>query len=259
MAKSTRVIAVANQKGGVGKTTTAVNLAASLGLLKKKVLVLDLDPQANATSGLGLESQPGKSLYAALTQQVAITDLVQDTVVDNVKMIASEIDLSGAELEIARSENHLAVVRNAIDPIIQANTYDYIIIDCPPSLGVLMTASIAAADGIIIAMQCEYYAMEGLSVITQVIERFKANGVNPNIDLEGIVMTMFDSRTNLANDVVAEVKKYFGKKVYKTLIPRNIKISEAPSLGLPVVLSSPTSKGAKAYKELAKEFVKRNK
>lgn len=255
--KKTRIIAVANQKGGVGKTTTVVNLAAALAQMKKTVLVIDLDPQANATSGLGLTPTQGSSLYQVITGQTFVGDIIQGTPIENVNIIPSELDLSGAEIEIARRENHLKVVREVLEPVLQANVFDYILIDCPPSLGILMTSSLAAANGVIVAMQCEYYAMEGLTVITDIIKRLRENGVNPGIDLEGIVMTMFDGRTNLSNDVVNEVRKHFGKKVFKTVIPRNIRISEAPSFGQPVVIYDPSSRGAEAYVALAKEFIRR--
>ena len=255
--KETKVIAVANQKGGVGKTTTVVNLAAALAKMRKTVLVIDLDPQANATSGLGLRPTPGTSLYSALTDQAFIGDIIQGTPLENVNIIPSEIDLSGAELEIARQDNHLQVVRNQLAPVLTANIYDYILLDCPPSLGILMTSSLAAADSVLVAMQCEYYAMEGLTVITDVITRLRDNGVNPNLHAEGILMTMYDARTNLSEDVVQEVRKHYGKLVYKTVIPRNIRISEAPSFGQPVVIYDPSSKGALAYLALAKEFVRR--
>lgn len=257
--KQTKVIAVANQKGGVGKTTTVVNLATALAQLKKTVLVIDLDPQANATSGLGIPPTPGTSLYAALTNQVFIGDIIQPTPFENVNIIPSELDLSGAELEIARQENHLQVVRDLLKPVLVANVFDYILIDCPPSLGILMTSSLAAANSVVVAMQCEYYAMEGLRVITDVVKRLHDNGVNPDIHLEGILMTMFDARTNLAADVVEEVRKHFGKLVYKTVIPRSVRISEAPSFGKPVVIYDPSSKGAQAYIAFAKEFAKRTK
>ena len=190
--KQTKVIAVANQKGGVGKTTTVVNLAAALARMRKTVLVIDLDPQANATSGLGLRPTPGTSLYAALTGQTFIGDVIQGTPLENVNIIPSELDLSGAELEIARQDDHLRVVRDLLEPVLTAGVYDFILIDCPPSLGILMTASLAAANGVVVAMQCEYYAMEGLQVITDVIRRLRENGANPAIHVEGILMTMYD-------------------------------------------------------------------
>ena len=257
MSRTTRVIAIANQKGGVGKTTTVVNLAAALSELKKTVLVIDLDPQANATSGLGLPRQQGVSLYPVLTGTADVADIIQATPYEGINIIPAELDLAGAEIEIARQENHLAVVRNVLDRVLTAGVFDYVLMDCPPSLGILMTSSLAAADAVVVPMQCEYYAMEGLSVIISLIEQLRGNGVNPGLGLEGILMTMFDGRTRLAADVVAEVRAHFGDKVYETVIPRNVRISEAPSFGQPVVFYDPSSKGAEAYRAFAAEFARR--
>lgn len=257
MSRTTRVIAIANQKGGVGKTTTVVNLAASLSEMKKTVLVIDLDPQANATSGLGLTPQAGNSLYSVLAGTIDVADIIQATPYDNINIIPSELDLAGAEIEIARQSNHLVVVRNHLDRVLQAGVFDYILMDCPPSLGILMTSSLAAADSVVVPMQCEYYALEGLSVIVSLIRQLQDNGANPGLSLEGILMTMFDSRTRLAADVVAEVRNHFGAIVYDTMIPRNVRVSEAPSFGQPVIFYDKFSKGAEAYRQFAREFAKR--
>jgi len=256
--RTTRVVAVANQKGGVGKTTTVVNLAAGLSLLGKTVLVIDLDPQANATSGLGLERTPGISLYPVLTGKMDVADIIQPTPYENINIIPAELDLAGAEIEIAREENHLSVVRREIDRVLQAGVFDYVLMDCPPSIGILMTSSLAAADSIVVTMQCEYYAMEGLSVITQLVEQMRTSDVNPHLSIEGIVMTMFDARTRLAADVVNEVREHFGDLVYETIIPRSVRVSEAPSFGEPVVFFAPNSTGAVAYNLLAQEFIERH-
>lgn len=256
--KVTRVIAVANQKGGVGKTTTVVNLAAALSKAHRTVLVIDLDPQANATTGLGLQRQSGVSLYPVLTGEAEIADMIQPTPYENLNVVPSEVDLAGVEIEIARKGNHLSVVRDVLSEIRDAKAFDYILLDCPPSLGILMTASLAAADGIIVPMQAEYYALEGLSVITNIIDQLRANGGNPNLSLNGILMTMVNFSTRLSQDVVNDVREHFPDKVFDTMIPRNVRTSEAPSFGQPVVFYDPTCKGAVAYTAFAKEFMKRN-
>ena len=258
MERKTTVIAVANQKGGVGKTTTVVNLAAALSAMHRTVLVIDLDPQANATTGLGLAPQDGISLYPALTGEAQIADMIQPTPYENLNIIPSEVNLAGCEIEIARRDDHLSVVRNVLEQSRQADVFDYIILDCPPSLGILMTSSLAAADGSLVPMQAEYYALEGLGVMKSLIERLRASGANPDLSLNGILMTMVDTRTRLAADVVEEVKSHFGDKVFETMIPRNVRTSEAPSFGQPVVFYDPSSRGAEAYKAFAKEFKKRN-
>ncbi len=257
--RHTRILAVANQKGGVGKTTTVVNLAAALASKRNAVLVIDLDPQSNATSGLGLPAQPGISLYPVLLGHADIADMIQATPIENVNIIPAELDLAGAEVEIARMDDHLHCFSRTLAPVLDAGVFDYIILDCPPSLGILMTNSLAAAEAVIVTMQCEYYAMEGLSVITGLITQLRESGANPRLSLEGILMTMYDGRTNLAQDVVNEVRGHFGEAVYETVIPRNVRISEAPSFGQPVVLYDPRSTGALAYVAFAKEFAKRSK
>lgn len=255
--KKTRVIAVANQKGGVGKTTTVINLAAALAERGRSVLVIDLDPQANATSGLGLAPAQGVSLYPVLTGAEDVADIIQPTPYENLKIIPSELDLAGAEIEIARRDDHLQAVKKALERVLESNEYDYILMDCPPSLGILMTSSLAAADGIVVTMQCEYYAMEGLTVITDLIGRLRENGANPALSLDGILMTMYDGRTRLAQDVVSEVREHFGKTVFNTVIPRSVRLGEAPSFGRPITDYSPSSTAAKAYREFAVEFDKR--
>ena len=206
---------------------------------------------------MGLPRQQGVSLYQVLTGSADVAEIIQGTPYEGINIIPSELDLAGAEIEIARQENHLSVVRNVLDRVLTAGVFDYVLMDCPPSLGILMTSSLAAADAVVVPMQCEYYAMEGLSVITSLISQLRDNGVNPGLQLEGILMTMFDGRTRLAADVVSEVRSHFGDKVYETVIPRNVRISEAPSFGQPVVFYDPASRGAEAYRAFAAEFARR--
>jgi chromosome partitioning protein len=252
-----KVIAVANQKGGVGKTTTAVNVSACLALIGKNVLLLDIDPQANATSGVGLEKIEGASAYGPLLGEGTLAEKIQKTAFDRLSIIPSEVDLCGAELELARMENHLQRVRNALEPIRTSGQFDVILIDCAPSLGILTLNAFAATEGLLVPLQCEYYALEGISMIHRVIGQLRDNGINPNLELLGVVMTMFDGRTRLSQQVVEEVRKHFGEKVFDTVIPRTTRLAEAPSHGKPVIHYDKYSAGAAAYEVLTEEIVKR--
>ncbi len=252
----TKSIAVANQKGGVGKTTTTISLAACLAEMGKKVLLVDFDPQANATSGLGIEKTNGNSAYEALLGERPLADVIVKSSFANLDVIPSEVDLAAVEIAIARSEQYLQRFQTALAPVHDANTYDFILVDCQPSLGILTMNAMAAVDRLLVPIQCEYYALEGLTVIMKVIQQIRDSGANPELDLEGIVMTMF-TRTRLAEQVVDEVRKHFGNKVYETVIPRNVRLSEAPSFGKPIIQYDSASPGATAYRILAQEFVQR--
>jgi chromosome partitioning protein len=254
---ATKVIAVANQKGGVGKTTTSVNLAACLAVLGQRVLLVDLDSQANATSGLGFEKVEGASSYRALLGETDLQSKVQPTRYPNLSLIPSEVDMCGAEIELSRLENHLQRFRVALDPIRQSTQFDLILVDCPPALGILTLNVFAAADSLVIPLQCEYYALEGISMINRVLGQIRDSGVNPALEILGVVMTMFDGRTRLAQQVVGEVRQHFGELVFDTVIPRTTRLAEAPSFGKPIIDYDKYSVGAAAYEVLAQEVLKR--
>jgi chromosome partitioning protein len=254
---STKVIAVANQKGGVGKTTTTVNLAACMAAVGKRVLLVDVDPQANATSGVGIEKIEGASAYRALLNEGALAEKIQTTAFPGLEIVPSEVDLCGAEIELARADNHLHRLRMALQPIKDSNRYDAVFIDCPPSLGILTLNTFAAADSLLVPLQCEYYALEGVSMINRILGQLRDGGVNPTLELLGIVMTMFDGRTNLSHQVVHEVRQHFGELVFETVIPRTTRLAEAPSFGKPIIHYDKYSAGAAAYEVLTQELLKR--
>lgn len=248
-----RTIAIANQKGGVGKTTTSVNLSACLAHIGKKVLLIDTDPQGNATSGIGINKGDVQNcIYDVLIDDVDIKDVILSTKVENLDIIPATISLAGAEIELVSTISREVRMKRAIESARDA--YDYIIIDCPPSLGLLTINALTASDAILIPVQCEYYALEGLSQLLSTI-RLVQKHLNENLMIDGVLLTMFDARTNLGIQVIEEVKKYFQDKVYRTIIPRNVRLSEAPSHGEPIIIYDPRSRGAEVYLELAKEVV----
>lgn len=252
-----KIIAAANQKGGVGKTTTAVNLAAALGDMGKKVLLVDADPQGNTTSGVGVDRRDcSATIYEVLISGAKAKEALVRTEFKNLTLLPSNMDLAAAELEMAALENREAVLKNALAPI--RGDYDFLLIDCPPSLGLITTNALTAADTILIPIQCEYYALEGLSQLMNTIRRVKRQ-YNELLDIEGVLLTMYDGRLNLTQQVVEEVKKYFPRKVFKTVIPRTVRLSEAPGFGQPALYYDRSSRGAKAYGELAEEVIKNNR
>lgn len=250
-----KIISVANQKGGVGKTTTTVNLSTILAKKGKKVLLIDTDPQGNATSGLGVSKDVELSVYDILIGDTEFDETLQETAIKNLKVCPSNISLAGAEVQLVSMMSREQRLKTKLEKI--KDQYDYILIDCPPSLGLVTLNAFTASDSVLIPVQCEYFALEGLGQLLNTVNLVKKH-LNKNLEIEGALLTMYDARTNLSNQVVKEVKKYFEDKVYKTVIPRNVRLSEAPSYGMPITVYDPRSKGAKAYEKFAKELLKNN-
>lgn len=253
-----KILAVANQKGGVGKTTTAVNLSAALAEAGKRVLLVDLDPQGNATSAIGADADNPPTLYGPLTGIADISACLTPTRLENLHLVAANLDLAGLEIEVARMEDHLGQIRRTLQPLRDSAAFDFAILDCPPSLGILMSNALVAADQLLVPVQCEYYALEGLGKLMFVMDRLRDSGANPSLSLSGLVMTMFDARTNLAAAVVSDVRSHFQEVLYDTLIPRSVRLSEAPSFGRTILEHDPTGPGARAYRQLADEFLRRH-
>lgn len=252
-----KIIAFANQKGGVGKTTTCINLSAYVAAMGKKVLVLDLDPQGNATSGLGVDKNSDiKTVYDLISGDNTVEEVILPTIIDGLDIIPSTVDLSGAEIEMVQMPQREKIIKGILDSV--SDCYDFIMIDCPPSLTLITVNALTACNSVIIPLQCEYFPLMGITQLMNTIRLIKYH-LNPGIDIEGVVMTMKDKRSNLTNQVSDEIVKFFGKKVYLTYIPRNIRLAEAPSHGEPILVYEPASKGAEAYMSLAEEFLDRNK
>jgi chromosome partitioning protein len=249
-----RIVSLANQKGGVGKTTTAINLSASLAACERRVLLIDLDPQANATSGIGMSKQDENSIYPVLVEGLSIRKVIRQTELPTFHIAPSSVDLVAAELELSDAIGREFHLRRALQEVVA--DYDYILIDSPPSLGLLTINGLTAANSVLVPMQCEYFAIEGVAQLMNTVERVR-DLLNPGLDIEGIALTMFDERVNLAKQVAEEVRQHFGEKVYKSVIPRNVRLGEAPSFGKPIILYDIRSRGSEAYVSLAKEFIQR--
>ena len=250
----TKIVALANQKGGVGKTTTAINLGACVAACERKVLIVDLDPQANATSGVGFSKNEEASMYPVLVDGASIRGIIRQTELPTLSLAPSSVDLVGAEIELREAIGREFHLRKALADV--KGDYDYILIDSPPSLGLLTINALTAADSVLVPMQCEYFALEGVSQLLGTIERVRG-AVNPALEIEGIALTMFDERMNLSRQVAEEVRTHFGEKVYRTVIPRNVRLGEAPSFGKPIILYDIRSRGSEAYLNLAREFIQR--